>query len=191
MQPEIWLRPNRRILWFATIPDVVTLVGGLAVALLVDSTAARGAGLLVAAISCVLILLIALAARQPRIGYANRKLLVNLRLRGTIRVPIDCVECFFLGQGPSMLPPHNEGGQPQEEETSNVIVRLAESAEQWQRIEVLPALGHWCDGYITVRGAWCEPITADLLRHLNRQLVEVHRSLRSTQEADPQEAGHK
>lgn len=36
-------------------------------------------------------------------------------------------------------------------------------------------LGQWCGGYITVRGTWCESITADLMQGLNRRLVEAHR----------------
>jgi hypothetical protein len=110
--------------------------------------------------------------RIPRLAFERDRLLVHvLNSIEPIRVPIDVVECFFLGQGPSDLP-KLAGREP---ETQNVIVRLAESATDWKHRDVMPAFGHWCEGYITIRGAWCERITPDLMRELNRRLAEIHR----------------
>ena len=112
--------------------------------------------------------------RLPRLAYENGELLVYLRRAGAIRIPIDVGECFFLGQAGSRLPaPANS---PEDEsETTTVVVRLAESAEEWGHREVLPALGNWCDGYITIRGTWCEPINGALIQGLNEKLIQVHR----------------
>jgi hypothetical protein len=108
----------------------------------------------------------------PRLAYVQDRLLVYvLNSVDPIRVPIDIVECFFLGQGPSDLP-KLAGREP---ETQNVIVRLAESAADWKHREVKPAFGHWCEGYITIRGAWCERITPQLMKRLNHRLAEIHR----------------
>ena len=85
------------------------------------------------------------------------------------RVPIEIVECFFLGQGASELP-KLQGREP---ETQNVVIRLAESASEWKHRDVRPSFGQWCEGYITIRGAWCEPITPELMKRLNQRLVEV------------------
>ena len=44
--------------------------------------------------------------------------------------------------------------------------------------ELHPALGRWCDGYATIRGCWCEPLSADLVRQLNRRLANAKDSRR-------------
>ena len=88
-----------------------------------------------------------------------------------VRVPIEVVEVFFVGQGPSNLP-KMKGREP---ETTNIIVRLAESAGEWKHRDVDPRFAHWCEGYVTLRGAWCEPIGETALRRLNKRLVEVQR----------------
>jgi hypothetical protein len=54
-------------------------------------------------------------------------------------------------------------------------VRLAESAQDWKHRDVRPAFGHWCEGYITIRGSWCEPINEGLMKRLNQRLVAVQR----------------
>jgi hypothetical protein len=96
-------------------------------------------------------------------------------------IPIDIVECFFLGQGPGQLPKL----RGRETETQNVIVRLAESATEWKHREVQPAIGLWCEGYITLRGSWCEPIDRNLMQRLNRRLAEVQRERKAVNEAAP------
>jgi hypothetical protein len=78
------------------------------------------------------------------------------------------VEAFFLGQGPAKLP-----GSPNAQQTVNLVARLAQRETDWARREVKPALGNWCDGYITIRGTWCEPLDNELVRRLNRRLKEV------------------
>jgi len=108
----------------------------------------------------------------PRLSYEGAHLLVQLRLGSADRIPIEFVECFFIGQGPG------EGyfGQRSRPEVVNLVVRLAESAREWHHGEVRPALGSWCDGYITLRGMWCEPLDGDRVEQLNRALVHVKRS---------------
>jgi hypothetical protein len=111
------------------------------------------------------------AMTRPRVGYEAGELLVFLEPTQATRVPIEIVEVFFLGQGPSELP-RLKGREP---ETQNVIIRLAESAVDWKHRDVRPAIGHWCEGYITIRGSWCERITPEVMRRLNRRLVEAKR----------------
>jgi hypothetical protein len=95
-------------------------------------------------------------------------------------VPIDIVEVFFLGQGPSELPKLH-GREP---ETQNVIIRLAESATNWKHRDVKPAIGLWCEGYITIRGSWCEPITPEIMRKLNHRLAEIQRERKAATAAE-------
>ena len=108
---------------------------------------------------------------QPRVAYEPGELLVYLGSVEPVRVPIEVVEVFFVGQGASNLP-SVKGKEP---ETTNIIVRLAESASDWKHRDVNPRFAHWCEGYITLRGAWCEPIGETAMRHLNKRLVEVQR----------------
>jgi hypothetical protein len=181
--PEIWLRPNRRALLLGLIlPAILAAVAGLLLtfALLQNwhwiAHVAAGIILLAAVYLAGNILWI---AAQPRLAYEPDSLLVYFEPKEPIRVPLEIVECFFLGQGASELP--KIGGV--EPETSNVIVRLAERAKDWHHRDVKPAIGHWCEGYITLRGAWCEPISGEALKELNRRLAAAHREQKARQAA--------
>lgn len=181
---ETLLRPNPRPLLLAMILPGAVLVAGLGIL-----AASLGGGIPhgwswvgggIAAVAGLGLASITRLLATPRLAYRDGELLVSLGTPQPIRVPIDVVECFFLGQGPTMLPSsafrsRGENGEASDPETSTIIVRLAESAEQWKHQEVRPEFGHWCDGYITIRGTWCERIHGELLQKLNRQLVEFHR----------------
>ncbi len=112
--------------------------------------------------------------RTPRLAYQAGDLLVYLRSWRPERVPVEHVECFFLGQGTSDIPIQ----QVAEPQTATIVIRLAEAAKEYHQREVKPALGQWCGGYIVLRGTWCEPINASLLRRLNQRLVQVQRDRR-------------
>lgn len=178
MKCECWLKPNRRALGIAMILPAIVAVIALAMVLLAPAGGVWEvidwvgwilmAGALIAAGSLGYLM------RTPRLGYQDGKLLVYLRGFEAERVPIECVECFFLGQGPSYMPQKDE----KPSETSTIVVRLAEAAQEWRHVDVKPTLGHWCDGYITIRGTWCEPINASLMKRLNERLAATHRERR-------------
>ena len=173
-----WLHTNRRALWLG----VVVLSPALAVAAGVATMSSHG-WLRWAAAAAALCVAYAIGLCvslmfQPRLAYANEQLHVRLRSGPPIRVPIDIVECFFLGQAPT-LRLQLFGNRSKAEETSTIVVRLAESADEWKHFDVKPTLGQWCEGYITIRGTWCEPITNELLKRLNGNLVAAHRELRA------------
>lgn len=178
MTRVVWLHSNRRALGFGVLSLATILCACILGALGVDSLWGRWASAIVA-IPVSLFLAVAIwQLASPRLAYENRELLVFLRFGSPLRVPIDVVECFFLGQGPSLLPrPLSDPDAV--DETSTIIVRLAESAEEWKHLEVKPTLGLWCDGYITIRGTWCERITPELAKCLNEKLIEAHREVRS------------
>jgi hypothetical protein len=172
---EVWLRTNRRALLVGSILPA-TVLAALVAALVWSLVSGQHWGLSAALGAAAFVTLWLMAGlihttALPRLAYDNGDLLVYLDLHRPTRVPIDIVEVFFLGQGPSELP-KLEGQEP---ETQNVIVRLAESAAEWKHRAVRPALGQWCEGYITIRGAWCEPITPEIVRHMNHRLMEIQR----------------
>jgi len=172
---EVWLRTNRRALALGMALPALILAGSVG-GLIWSVVTRRHWFMSLAMLSAALLALWMLgellyALWQPRLAYDRRELLVFLEPTRPTRVPIEIVECFFLGQGPSELP-RLKGREP---ETQNVIVRLAESAADWKHRDVKPAIGHWCEGYITLRGSWCEPITPAIMRRLNHRLAELHR----------------
>lgn len=166
---EVWLHSNRRVLSMAMAP-VVAL--GLVSYLMLDDEAAGFLHWLgIAGIGVAVLLLLGLLRQflQPRIAFNDGEVLFFLRARRPIAVPLRVVEAFFQGEGPAHLP-----GPPADETKSvNLIARLSRRETDWHERDVKPALGCWADGYVTVRGTWCEPITAQVIQRLNRRLSEV------------------
>ncbi len=89
------------------------------------------------------------------------------------RVPVNVVECFFFSSGAGQVP----GAAGKQLPLRNLVVRLAEKATEYHHRDVKPALGRWDDGYITVHGAWCEPLNLELVKRLNEQLASVQKDL--------------
>lgn len=172
---EIWLRTNRRALLFGMIPPA--LLAAIGVLLLVGlpgrepPTLVRAIGLVLIAVALAVIAALAWQIRKPRLAYHDHHVLVWLRPGGPIRVPLEIVECFLLGQTSSFLP----GGDERNVETSALIMRLAQKAEAWQHLDVKPQLGAWCQGQVIIRGTWCEPLSVPLVNRLNQRLYDVTR----------------
>jgi hypothetical protein len=168
---EIWLRSNRRILGLGLIPGAAICAAS---STLLITTASAGVRYLALAGVLMGAMLMAIVVRQllrPRVAYATGNVLFYLRAGAPIAVPVKMVEAFFLGQGPAYLPGTDEDSQ----ETVNLVARISQKAEEWQRLDVKPALGKWCEGYVSIRGTWCEPLTNEVIRRLNRRLSEVSR----------------
>jgi hypothetical protein len=166
---EIWLRPNRRaILFGCVVPSLMTFLGIF--------LAARGplagwttiAGWVLIVLGAIGIALLVRQSFRPRIAHRGDVLLFYLRSGAPIAVPLHVVEAFFVGQGTAALP-----GPARDEESANLIARVSQRHTEWAQHEVKPALGAWCGGYITIRGTWCEPLTGDVIRRINRRLKEV------------------
>lgn len=177
--PEIWLYPNRNIF----LPGIAVLVPPTVLSLFGLAWMIYSQDYWYAVLFGVIVLggffgLLSLwgAMYRPRLGYKPGFLLVYFDRGEPVAVPIEIVECFFLGQGAAPLP-LVQGKEP---ETRNVIVRLAESATDWKHRDVPERWGHWCESYITIGGAWCEPISAERLGELNRKLIAAHRSCKQS-----------
>jgi hypothetical protein len=167
---ETWLRPNRRALWFGCIPPLV--IGAVGAWIAIQQTGAPwwqwiGIAWIVLAILAIVAVLHQLS--RPRIAYHDGQILFNLQAGPPLAVPVEFVEAFFLGQGPAHLP----AGIAKQEKSVNLVARLSQRETQWAQREVKPALGNWSEGYVTIRGTWCEPLGPELIRKLNRRLKEV------------------
>jgi hypothetical protein len=171
-----WLRSNRRAIAAGFVVPAVLVVIAVVLAILPWNWW-RFTAVVPLIVAVVITWSLWRMMQQPRLAYDNGFLLVYVS--GTFapeRVPIEIVECFFLGQAPSLLPQPTESSKPAQSQA--IIVRLAESAREWHQRPVRRELGQWCDGYITVRGTWSEPIHPDLVQRLNAQLVEARRGLK-------------
>lgn len=177
---EVWLASNRRAVLlgmaFPIAAEVIGILLGVSGWLLPnDILFWTGAGVFI--IAQVLLVSIVIQLATPRIAFQNAHLLLYLRGAGPIRVPIDVVEGFLLGQGPAMLPGHGH-----DLETSTLVVKLADKAEAWQKVDVKPTIASWCNSYVTIRGTWCEPLNIDIVQRLNQKLADVQAQLKAGSE---------
>ena len=167
---ETWLKPNRRVL-LVGVALSLTLTG-VAIWLCQSGGSTRfwvGLGLLPPAL-----LLSARLIRRTlhcRLGYRSGMLWVNLGPGKPILVPIDAVECFFLGSREVPV----SGRLGLQSRAVSVVVRIAEKAARYHDRPVTPALGIWKEGYITILGRWCEPISPALIAQLNKRLLAAQR----------------
>ena len=175
---QVLLKNNRRASLVLAI--LSTLPIGAGAALLFWSARQSGAAFSIIAIFGGSILLggIVLLGRQlwwtylPRISCEQKDLLVYMNGIKPIQVPLNVVECFFLGEGPSMISMSSH----QEVNSVTVVVRLAERATDWHQRAVSESLGKWCDGYITIRGTWTEPLTREVVTQMNSALAAIKRA---------------
>ena len=115
--------------------------------------------------------------RQPRLAFRDGFVLFYLKAGSPIEVPVQIVEAFFLGTGPSHLPINNA----EETKSMNLIARLSRRQPEWHEREVKQALGEWSDGYVLIRGTWCEPISEQVLNSLNGKLHQISKENQADQ----------
>jgi hypothetical protein len=174
---EIWLRTNRRALLLGMILPAVLIAVGLLVALdhvIDNATWGRIVGWAIAGGGLLMWILIAIQMRFPRLAYADNRVLVYVQSGEPIGVPVEWVECFFLGSGTGQVP----GRDGNSLAVRNLMMRIAEKAIDYQEREVKAALGRWEGGYVTIHGAWCEPLTLEVVQRLNARLAEAQRARR-------------
>jgi hypothetical protein len=175
---ETWLQSNRRVLGMAMVPAAALAGVGLLLATAVQSTLLRIISGALVAVGAALMLGLANQLRRPRIAYRDGEVLFYLRAGAPVAVPMEVVEAFFLGQGPAYLPLSKGSGA----ETVNLVARLSQQAPEWAHLPVKEALGHWCEGYVTIRGTWCEPLNGEVIRRLNHRLRELRDAARDKEQ---------
>lgn len=168
---ENWLKTNRRALMFGMLPPLVLVVLGVVLVWrgpLPDWVWLPWLGVAFCVFGGLLLGVLVTQLSRPRVAYDDGQVLFYLRSGPPLAVPVEIVEAFFIGQGPVMIP-----GAPQYDVSVNLVARLSQRAPEYARREVKPALGAWSDGYVVIRGTWCETIDKELVRRLNRRLREV------------------
>lgn len=177
---QILLRSNRRFGWLGVCCAMLLLIVlFMVIVWFMNSVVVRAA-------SFVCMLLLAFVAWQswrftctPRAAIEGGELLLYVRsLSKPVRLPLEAVEVFFMGQGAVS---GDEPGHPRDYRghvAANVVVRLAESEVAWHRRSVNPWLAVWADGYVTLRGLWCENIDQQVLSSMNSSLIQAKRALR-------------
>ena len=168
---ETWVKPNRRAILFGCVPPLIAGTAGVWLVFGLEgptSSAWRWIGYLLVAAALLVISTLLKQLTHPRIGFRDGNVLFYLRGAAPIAVPVAIVESFFSGQGPAHIPAM--ANQPN---TVNLVARLSQRHKEWAQQYVRPSLGKWCEGYVTIRGTWCEPLSSDMIRTLNRRLKEV------------------
>ncbi|TWU24597.1 hypothetical protein [Bythopirellula polymerisocia] len=177
--PEVWLRSNRRVIALGLLPVALLSVAGVLLYVKAESSLLAIVAFGFLALSGLLLFVIMKQLFSPRVAYSEGYVLFYLKAGPPIAVPVHVVEAFFLGQGPAHLPL-----VPADSRLAiNLVARLSQKETQWAEVEVKPALGRWSEGYVSIRGSWCEPLTGDLIRRLNRRLGEVSREQSAVAEA--------
>lgn len=166
---EVWLKTNHRAILFGCSPPLILAVVGLVTVIVApEHSPWRWIGAIAIVIGALTTLLLLLQLRRPRIAWEAGNVLFYMRSGPPIAVPLEVVESFFAGQGPAHLPV--VANQPR---TVNLIARLSRRNPEWAEQPVKLALGTWTDGYVTIRGSWCEPLDTETIRRLNRRLKEI------------------
>ncbi|REJ66248.1 MAG: hypothetical protein DWQ31_15470 [Planctomycetota bacterium] len=172
---QVYLLPNRRVLSIVLVLLVLVLALSV-VQLLRQSTWGMAFGLWLTLAAAVAVAA-GLAIRSlclPRVAEQAGELLLYLKSGAPYRVPLEVVECFFLGSTESHLPLAESAPA----KVTAVVVRLAEAEESWHTRRVNARLGEWKDGYIRIHGAWCEPLCLQKLGELNARLTQAKQMLR-------------
>lgn len=178
---DVWLRGNvRPVIGLAAL---VAIVGaGLTAAVLLAGVAPAKSWLVFAAwlVAEAVVALLAAAAARPRLVHRRSPehgdiLEVRLAPGTSHGVPLDAIECFFMGSQRLEA----EGDVADDQPTHRVgtlVMRVAERATEWQTRPTFTPWGTWQEGAIVFDGRWCEPLSVELARRLSGKLVDAKRA---------------
>jgi hypothetical protein len=169
---EVWVRTNPRIYYAAAATAaIVGMLPGLFVRMsFMGKTTTWWFYVAVAGFVIAAILL--LLSRRPRLSFDGVNVRFYVRAGARVDVPVELVEAFLLGKGPTYLPGHANDTT----ETSTLVVRISERAEEFNHVETTPTLAAWCGHYCTLRGTWTEPLSVDLVNRLNQRLYDAQQA---------------
>lgn len=153
------------------LPGVLTVIFAILAGVVWNSVPWLAVVAMVAfSLMLVICLAIFLNAKMPRIVRKDETVLFYLPGPKPIVVPLEYVECFLMASGITTLP----GNEKKEVQAKNIVIRLAERVEEeWGHREIPLEIGKWCQGQITIRGLYSEPINVDMVQRLNVKLYEA------------------
>ena len=174
-----WLRSNLRLAGLLAVIASFLFLSSLAICgvALWFTGGLSGVAFLFSAglgiLSCI-IGYIAFTAKQGRIFLKDSELIVRIGPASVERLPLDAVECFFLGSQPL-----DHSGDPvaSDEAAFRVGTLVVRVAERYGHL----ASGRrgpwacWEDGYLVVDGRWSEPLVVETLRRINGRLAVAKR----------------
>lgn len=173
---EIWLHANRRVYIVPIAASVLLALACLPGAMRPKPDLSWWLGFAVA--SLIALVLWFWSRRAARIAFDGRSLLLFVRRSSPVVVPIELVEAFLIGTGPTFL----SGQDDHKTEATTLILRIAERAEELRKVDTDVRLAAWCGHYVTFRGTWTEPLSVDLVNRLNQRLYEVQQSAKSREQ---------
>lgn len=182
---EIWLQSNRRALSLGMILPSTWMGVGLLMLFWPRGQQPTAlwiwlVGLLLIVSGGLLVAGLLMNLSRPRIAYDEGNILFYLQGNVPIAIPLETVEAFFLGQGPALLRGENES----KSRTVNLVARLSQRETDWANRKVNRSLGVWADGYVRIRGTWCEPLNLGVVKRLNKRLRQLHNEAKEKQPAD-------
>jgi len=182
---EVWVRTNPRI-YFAAAAGVAIacLLPGLVIQLnFLGKTSTWWLPVALTGIVAAAILVV--LSRRPRVAFDGTNVRFYVRAGSRVDVPVEMVEGFLLGRGPTYLP----GRSNDTTETTTLVVRISERAEEFNHVETTPTLAAWCGHYCTLRGTWTEPLGIELVNRLNQRLYDVQQARKQRAVAGAPAAG--
>ena len=173
---EVWLRGNVRPAGLLVAAAVATGTALVVLAVL-PQTAAFGlpCALAFAVLAGPAVAAVAIAAVQPRLSRQGDMLRVRLAPLAAHEVPLEFVECFFIGS--HVLPDPEGRDDVPTQRVGTLVMRVAERATAWQARPTFAPWGSWSDGAVVFDGRWCEPLSVELARGLSARLVEAKRAV--------------
>lgn len=171
---EVWLKGNVRPALGLVLLLAAAVAVGVAFVLFSRlpvwvAWLAGGVGFLLAVVAATL----TWAATQPRIERRGALLRLRLSPHAAHDVPLEIVECVFLGSQPIGA----DDADSQRLRVGTLVVRLAERAAEWRERSTFKPWGSWQDGHVVVDGRWCEPLSLDVARGVSARLLEAKRDL--------------
>ncbi len=174
-EERVWLRGNP--LPGRLVAAAFGLTGALLVSVAILWPLGGASRLMVGGLATLLFLLGGgwlMVAMRPRVASGCRRILVRLAPLRMEVVPLEAVECFFLGS--RLEPPAPGDDSTGGNRVRTLVMRIAERSTDFHARPTLPAWGTWKDGSVVFEGRWCEPLSVDLVRRLNRDLTAAKRA---------------
>ena len=171
---EVWLRGNVRPAVGLACLAVGVFASGLALMLACGPPAwtmwlAAAVAITVAAIAALLVW----SASRPRLERRGTVLRLRLAPYAAHDVPLDAVECVFLGSQPI----GREDADVHRLRVGTLVVRFAERATECRERPTFGPWGNWHDGHAVVDGRWCEPLSLEVARGVSARLLEAKRQM--------------